>query len=128
MFNIRKEQLDALSEASLKNYENRMVIHLNKFFQPQCKLLGDAKLRETIHYGIARAKSYAIISERDVCKYIDLMLAFGRDFDKDPNYSLAQQILTDKAILDPTQRINKLFETALAHLRQAMGANDESRL
>ena len=128
MFNIRKEQLDALSEASLKKYENKMVIHLNKFFQPQCLFLGDAKLREAIHYGIARAKSYAIISERDVCKYIDLMFAFGRDFDKDPNYSLALQILTDKSITDPSQRINKLFATALDRLRQAAMANDESRL
>ncbi len=124
MFNIRKEQLDALAQSSLKSFEDRMVVHLNKFFQPQCKVLGDAKLRETIHYGIARAKSYAIISERDVCKYIDLMFAFGRDFDKDPNYSLAQQILMDKAIPDPTQRINMLFETALERLRQAAAAHE----
>src|SRR5712692_3621172 len=98
MFNIRKEQLDALSQASLKSFEDRMVIHLNKFFQPQCKVLGDSKLRETIHYGIARAKSYAIISERDVCLYIDLMFAFGRDFDKDTNNCMVHQILSDKTI------------------------------
>ena len=122
MFKIRKEQLDALSQASLKGFEERMVVHLNKFFQPQCRPLGEVKVREWIHYGIQRAKSYGIISERDVCKYIDLMFAFGRDFDKDRNYSLALQILTDEEITDPTQRINKLFDTALERLRQAAAA------
>lgn len=126
MFKIRKEQLDALSKASLKSFEERMVIHLLKFFQPQCEPLGDARVRETIHYGIARAKSYGIIAERDVCKYIDLMFAFGADFDKDPNYSLAPQILMDKNTPDPTQRINKLFETALEHVRQAASARAQN--
>ena len=128
MFNIRKEQLEALSQASLKSFEERMVTHLNKFFQPQCQALGDPKTRESIHYGIQRAKTYGIISERDVCLYIDLMFAFGRDFDKDPNYSLAAQILTDKSNSDPTQRINKLFETALEHVRDAARATPKSEI
>ncbi len=119
MFKIRKEQLDALSQASLKSYEERMVTHLTKFFSPQCLALGEARTREAIYYGILRAKTYGVVSERDVCIYIDLMFAFGRDFDKDPNYSSAAQILTDKTIPDPTARINRLFEIALKHVRQA---------
>jgi hypothetical protein len=119
MFKIRKEQLDALSKASLKSFEERMVTHLNKFFSPQCEALGDAKTREAIHYGVGRAKGYGIMAERDVCKYIDLMFAFGRDFDKDPSYSLAADILNDKSNQDPTQRIEKLFEIALQQVRQA---------
>jgi hypothetical protein len=124
MFKIRKEQLDALSKASLKSFEERMVKHLNTFFSPQCSALGDAKTRETIHYGIQRARAYGVTAERDVCKYIDLMFAFGRDFDKDPDYSGATEILKDESIKNPTQKINKLFETALEAVREAVKANE----
>ena len=61
-----------------------MVVHLNETFPEKCEALGDAKIRETVKYGIQRSASYGITSEGDVRKYIDLMLMFGLDFDQDP--------------------------------------------
>ena len=36
-----------------------------------------------VQYGIKRAAVYGFTAKRDVCKYIDLMILFGRDFDTD---------------------------------------------
>src|SRR6266851_10150050 len=85
MFTIRKEQMAAFGPLGKKVFEDRVVDHLKKAFPQQSKALGDEKLRETIQYGTQRAAAYRIVAERDVCKYIDLMVLYGRDFDKDPN-------------------------------------------
>lgn len=117
MFKIRKEQLEAFKRVAVDNYEDRMVVHLKKFFPEQCAELGYAKIRETIQYGIRRAASYGIVAERDVCLYLDIMFTFGRDFDKDSKFPWAQHILNNKALSDPTARINRLHDVALEHVR-----------
>ena len=38
-------------------------------------------LRSFVEHGIDRAASYKIEAERDVCKYLNLMAVFGRNFD-----------------------------------------------
>jgi len=112
MLTIRKEQLAVFGPLGKKAFEDRMITHLKKVFPEQSESLGEPKLRETIQYGTQRAASYRIISERDVCKYIDLMILYGRDFDKDPNLPWAQSILQNQAIRNPSSRIERLYKAA----------------
>jgi hypothetical protein len=112
MLTIRKEQLAVFGPLGKKAFEDRMVTHLNKIFPEQSKSLGEPKLRETIQYGTQRAASYRIISERDVCKYIDLMILYGCDFDKDPANSWAQSVLQNQAIRNPSSKIERLYKAA----------------
>ena len=74
-----------------------------------------------IRYGVERAGSYGIGTERDVCKYIDLMFAFGRDFDKNQDLPWASRILEDDTLKSPTVKTERLF--AEGKLRAA----DQSR-
>lgn len=115
MLTIRKEQLAVFGPLGKKAFEDRMLEHLNKCFPEQCKALGEPKLRETIQYGTQRAASYLITSERDVCKYIDLMIIYGRDFDKDTNLPWAQAVLQNKNIRDPSAKIERLYKAAEKH-------------
>jgi hypothetical protein len=115
MLTIRKEQLAAFGPLGKKAFEDRMLTHLKKVFPEQSESLGEPKLRETIQYGTQRAAAYRIISERDVCKYIDLMIFYGRDFDKDLKLPWAQSILQNKGIKDPTIKIDNLFNAAKTH-------------
>ena len=112
MLTIRKEQLAVFGPLGKKAFEDRMLEHLNKCFPEQCKALGEPKLRETIQYGTQRAASYRITSERDVCKYIDLMILYGRDFDKDANLPWAQAVLQNKNIRNPSAKIERLYKAA----------------
>jgi hypothetical protein len=115
MLTMRPEQMQKFSEAALKRFEDQMVIHLNKFFPEQCKAAGEPKLRETIQYGVQRATAYRITRSSDVCKYIDLMVVFGRDFDQSPQQAWAGEILNSKSVKGPVRRMALLFETAKKH-------------
>jgi hypothetical protein len=112
MITIRKEQLAVFGPLGKKAFEDRVVTHIKKVFPEQSQSLGEPKLRETIQYGTQRAAAYKIISERDVCKYIDLMILYGRDFDKDPNLPWAQSILQNQAIRNPSSKIERLYKAA----------------
>ncbi|HYO54531.1 DUF4123 domain-containing protein [Archangium sp.] len=112
LFRIRKEQMEAFAEASRKDFENRMVVHLREVFPDECEPLGDKGLRETIRYGLQRASSYRITQESDVCQYLHLMLVFGRDFDKDEALLWAGLIL-NQLEQDPSERIERVYARAM---------------
>ena len=109
---IRKEQMSAFAEVAATDFENRMVAHLNKCFPAECETLQEPGVCETIHYGIGRSAQYGVTAERDVCKYIDLMMVFGRDFDTRADLPWASRILNDRVLKNPTARIERLFTVA----------------
>lgn len=126
MLKLRKEQIDELSKDAAKRFEDSMFDHLTNFFPEHCKALGENRVRETIQYGIKRGASYELVSERDVCKYTDLMFAFGRDFDQDTELQWTREILNDKSLQgQPTKRINLLYKTAKNNVAKAGGINPE---
>jgi hypothetical protein len=109
---IRHDQMKTFSEGASADFENRMVIHLNKCFPAECETLQEPGVRETIHYGIKRSANYSVSAERDVCKYIDLMMVFGRDFDTRADLPWASRILNDGVLKNPTARMERLFTVA----------------
>ncbi len=114
---IRQAQMGALADHVSRTFEDRMVAHLNKCFPSECRERGDPEVRAWIRYGIERASAYGITAQRDVCKYIDLMFVFGRDFDRDPNLPWAASILNDRALRDPTTNLETLYEAGKQHER-----------
>jgi hypothetical protein len=112
MLTIRKEQLAVFGPLGKKAFEDRVIAHLKKVLPEQSETLGEPKLRESIQYGTQRAAAYRILSERDVCKYIDLMILYGRDFDKDPNLPWAQSILQNQALRNPSSKVDRLYKSA----------------
>ena len=112
---IREEQMIAFAESTTTDFQNRMVVHLNKCFPDECGALKEPGVRETIRYGIERSAHYEVRAERDVCKYIDLMMVFGRDFDTREDLPWASQILNDRVVRTPTARMDRLFTVAKEH-------------
>jgi len=112
MLTIRQDQIEIFRQVALSEFEHRMLEHIGKFFPRQIETLGETGMRELIRHGIKRAEGYGIIAERDVCKYIDVSVVFGREFDTDSRTSWASTILRDSALTSPTDRINRLFELA----------------
>ncbi len=117
MLAIRREQWALFSQAEVRKFEDWTVSHLKKFFPRQCAAMGDPKLRETIQYGIRRAASYGITVKRDVCKYIDVMIALGQDFDKDERFAWAPQILGQRN--GSGVKAEMLLQSAVKQLRQS---------
>jgi hypothetical protein len=111
MLNIRKQQLRVLDRDKRKRFVAKMLQHVQVFFPNQCALLGENQLREWVEHGINCAASYRIASERDVCKYIDVMIVFGKNFDQDSRLPWASKILKVQHTM-PTEKTRLLFEAA----------------
>lgn len=90
---VRGEQMNVFSAAAEKQFEDWMVEHLNRFFANRCQTMGEERLRDMIRHGIRRAASHELTIRREVCKYIDVMMVLGRDFDRDAHYPWAGEIL-----------------------------------
>jgi len=119
MITMRRKQVEILSRAALKSFEDRMLTHVKEFFAEKCEKLGNEKTHETIRQGMLKARKYGILSEYDVCIFIDVMFEYGVDFDVDPELPWANQVLNDPAIWDPAYRVNRLFDAATGHEKRA---------
>lgn len=111
MLTIRKEQLAVLTAEEMKKFENRLLVHVKKCFPEQYKAEGEAKIRKTLQYGVQRAAAHRFSSERDICKYIDLMLVFGSDFDRS---SWASSVLDNPEKIGPKRKVKQLFKAAMS--------------
>ncbi len=123
--NIRPEQMTQLAQAAERDFQQRMGSHLREFFPEQYAGLGEAAVREAVQEAIQKARSYQILAERDICKYADVMSAFGRDFDRNAALGWASSILNDPALRDAGARVNRLADEALGRARalEAEGRN-----
>jgi len=106
MFKIKRDQMNVLRQAGLEGFVEKMREHLSDTFPRETRELGQKALEETIWYGIGRAETHEVTSERDVCLYLGLMLVFGRDFDRE--HAFAREILADKSVPRPSERMDRL--------------------
>lgn len=104
MLVIRNQQTDVLSKYMIKRFEARIAVYLSKSFPDVDK----DNLWQIIQYGIEKAKTYNIISESNVYEYIILMLILGQDFDTNPSYSWASEVLNSSI----GSKMELLFEKA----------------
>ncbi len=114
MLKIRPEQFAVFQKASSESFQDRMVSHIKQFFPLSIEQLGEPAIRDLIRYGIQRSAAYQFRLEPDVCNYIDFMVVFGRDFDRDPALPWASSILNDPALPGPSVRVTELHKAAAA--------------
>src|SRR5438132_13371033 len=111
MLTIRKEQEEVLAGYMAKNFQERIVKHVKRFWPEQCRALGDEQVRESVRTGLARARGYGMSTEYDLARYIDLMYWLGTDFDTGPSFPWAVQILPNTSIA-ARAGMDKLYHTA----------------
>jgi hypothetical protein len=111
LFKIRREQKLAFRQEALRDFEQWMVRHVERCLPDPWTALGETRVREVILLGIERAAAHDIYAEREVCKFIDLMLVFGIDFDQ--RCPWAKEILKAPTSLDSFARMTLLHERAL---------------
>ena len=117
MLILRNEQMRAFDADRRRRFEQQMFEHARRYFPERCRMLGDEQTREWILHGIDRSGSYGIVSDRDVCKYIDVMFVYGREFDVDPQCRWAPKILGPQHT-DPARKAALLLEAAKRHEKE----------
>jgi hypothetical protein len=115
MLTVRESQMHVLSQAM---FEGWMETHLREFFPRRCSTLERPVLRQFIQNGIEKAKRYGFVEEPDICRYVDVMMVCGKNFDEDPQLPWASGILGDPNINSPSMRIELLHGSAVDYLRR----------
>jgi len=125
MLTIRREQMEALEAAAVRDFERRMLAHLRQFFPKHLAVLGEPTLRAVIRFGVGRGSIHGFTTEHDLCLYVDLMLLLGSLFDEDPQLPWADAILHDAGIPDSAERAERLYDEAMAFLDDAAGEDGQ---
>lgn len=93
-FIISSAHLEAFSEQQRRRFEDEMIAHLRGAYPDETADMSEAALCELVQEGIQKAKSYHVILERDVARYIKFMVEMSPDFDESEKTPWAKQILT----------------------------------
>jgi hypothetical protein len=106
VFKIRREQAMAFRAEALRDFEDRVLMHVRRCFPDRAASLEEDAVRNLIRRGVERAAAYRIVAERDVCMYVDLMLVFGADFDSERAW--AREVLAARGG-DPSTTLRTLY-------------------
>jgi hypothetical protein len=104
---IREAQMDALTRHANDNFARRMQEHILKYFPQQAGALGAEGMDRVVRLGVQRAKDRGITAERDVSRYIDIMVVLGENYDQE---LWAKEILDGP--LGGSTRMNMVFAEA----------------
>lgn len=118
---IKNEQQEVFKENALKKFEDEMIEHVKDFFPNHFSLMHEDGIRRVTRCGYENAKKYSLISQRNVCSYINNMLLLGSHFDTDPQYPWASEILNDKNKPDPNTRIDEVSDKTLDFFEKISG-------
>jgi hypothetical protein len=95
MLHLRQEQIDALDAAYREEFVLRTSVDFRVRWTEECAELDDQELEEMIGAARDRAESHGIETVGDVVLFIEAWLLLGDDFDTDPAYPWADEILGD---------------------------------
>jgi len=113
MLIIRKEQEDALTAASEREFVRRMVPHLRETFPLRTHGMNDESIRQLVQGGISRARQRGYTLELSVCLYLHIVLLLGAEFDGDKAEPWVRKVRDDQSLKDPHSRLEYLHEMAL---------------
>ena len=111
MLTIRRAQLASADQAAEEDFARRAVAHLGEFFPEKLAQAGEARALEFVRRILLRAREYDIVSEQDVCLFLDVAVVFGWNFDRSCTW--ARRILTEPGYGTPSTRMELLFEAAM---------------
>ena len=113
---INPDQLKVFEQAAIQDFENMMILHIREFFPDHYESLGEENSCLLVQHGIKQAALYGFISKCDVCKFIDLMLCFGVEFDTDEQEAWAPKILSDSSFINASDTMEALFNAGIERL------------
>lgn len=111
---FNRDQFDRLAQGALGAFVRRLRGHVRACFPQQCEELTDPQLDAICLDGVRRAEEYGIRSQREVCKFVDLMFVLGSDFDH--RAAWVATALRDTGVA-ADERVTRLVQTTMAAMR-----------
>lgn len=119
MLVIRKKQMDLIQDEQRLVFEEHMLQHVQRYFPIDSALLTEAELRAVIRDGMRTASALSFHEQGQVCRYIDLTLAFGTDFAEDPLQPWAATCLAQHH--GESGLFERVHDAALTHIERISG-------
>ena len=98
MLTIRREQLSALKTYAVVEYERRMVRHIRAHYSDRTRSMDDETMLARIRNALGEARSFKIVREADVTRYIEYHFELGPDFAIAMLPSEARKVLHDERL------------------------------
>jgi len=114
MLTIHSSQMDRLSRAALEEW---LLAHVLRFFPRHCAALGREGVRGAVQRAVALARKLGFTGDYEIVNYVDLTFMFGLEFHRRPGYEWAARILNLGPTVDPRERMERLYQEALAYLK-----------
>lgn len=95
MLVMRKSQMEAFESVAARRFEEGLLDHLRTFFPQHAATLGETQLGRIARYGLQRAESRGLKTERAIYLYIALMFLLGSRFDEDPQLPWAARAVEE---------------------------------
>jgi len=100
MLTIRDAQLHTLAIASAESFRERMVRHISAEFPARYQEMGEAEARGFVEDGIRKGRAHQVLAQGAVAALIELMIDFGKDFERSPDRDWAQTMLNHPTLPD----------------------------
>lgn len=128
MLTIRRSQLQAFGEPSMRRFEDALVAHLQQAWPRECRLAGDdEQMRRVVQAIVPAAQRHGYRSSREITLYALIVFSLGLGFDTDPQCSWAADGLGNLGIGNATARIEAVYDDLVACLG-AIGGSDSERV
>jgi hypothetical protein len=119
MLIITEEQMSNLRQVPLKQFERDMFTYLTDNFSEYVKDKPKQELQTFIYEGIEQAEQYQIEFKDDVRRYLEFMVMYAQDFDKNSQTVWAHTTLYSKE-LDGTTKMDLIDELELEMVRNSL--------
>lgn len=114
MLTIRKEQLEAFRKANLRDFEQRLFVHLQETLPGRGVVVSELELQRQCHKAVETAFSFGFTRACDVARFAEFGCVYLGGFSDRPHPKQVLNILYQHGV-DPEQKLNHLEEWARTH-------------
>ncbi len=123
MIVFTRAQMAAFAAAQRTRFVDRMCAWLRDQFRDELWALADQELQRRVEAALVRADELGLRTERDCCRYLNLAVLYGWDFERREANAFMRAILEDRSVDNPGRRLQRLVEECLQREAIAQSRN-----
>ena len=113
MLTIRNAQMKVLSAQQRQKFVDAMCEFLRIQFNQELESISQTSLQAKVSAALNTASHYGLRSHRDCCRYLNLAVTLGWEFEQLPENAWMLEYLTDPNAGNPSQRLHRLISKCL---------------
>lgn len=121
MIRISPDTMAQLQASRTEDFVNRAVAFVKDGYPDIAARADSASLSELVRFAVERARRHGFVSERDIVKYLSVMISLGPRFDDDPRFEQVRLPLAEMPGTPPAVRIEFLLAMAEDMLQAGHG-------